>query len=127
LAIVISFLEIWVVFRHVLDTKLTQLTSKLKDHHNDSYAIIIFGLVTSVVIMLTAVGDTTIQYLLYQILTRGTVGYAIATVFTVIFAKIFGMKSMDELRYWVNEKDNNSYAIIISGILIVSMILSMNA
>lgn len=127
LAVVISFLEIWVVFKHVLDTKLSELKVKLKEHHNDSYAYIIFGLVTSVVVMLAAVGDATPQYFLYQILTRGTVGFAIATVFTVIFAKVFGMKNMDEFRYWINEKDNNSYAIIVAGISIVSMVLSMNA
>ncbi len=127
LAIVISFLEVWVVFKHVLDTKISDLLDKLRLHHNDSYAIILVGLITSVSIMIASVGDTSVQYLLYQILTRGSLGFAIATIFTVIFAKILGMNSMDELRFWIDEKANNSYVIIIVGVLIVSTILSMNA
>lgn len=126
LAIVISFLEVWVVFKHVLDTKLSNILDKLKIHYNDSYAIILVGLITSVAIMIASVGDSSVQYLMYQILTRGSIGFAVATIFTVIFAKILGMNSMDELRFWIDEKANNSFVIIIVGVLIVSTILSMN-
>ncbi len=127
LATIIAFIQAYVVFTHILDTPLKLLRGKFEKSRNDSHAYILVGVIGSVTIALAMAGGANIAQYIYQLCTRVAIGYAITTIGTVLVARFFGVKSMDQFRDWIDTEDNDSFAILVVGVMIFSMVLAMSA
>lgn len=125
LAIVISLVMSLIFFKICLKP-----SGSLKDYfiseNNDSHAFLIVGIVASVIIALFSVKGISFHQYLYNLCIKMPIGYLISTIVAVVFARLFGVKNMEDFRNWMETKNNDSYAIIVSGILVLSMILTMS-
>ncbi len=127
LVIAITLVQAYVVFTHVLDTPLTELRQKFNKSRNDSHAYVLVGIIGGAVVALTMARGVNLNQYVYQLCTRAAVGYGIATIAAGLTAGCFGVKSMDDFRDWIDTEDNDSYAILLSGVLVLSMVLAMSA
>ncbi len=120
---IISFFLVWVFFSAVLDTPLRNLKKKFREGGNDSHAIITVGIILSVAWMVASSGGQSLWQHLYHICTRGSLAYAISVFVTVIMARIWGVKTMDQFRDHVESIYNDSYSILVAAVLVISMIV----
>jgi hypothetical protein len=123
---VITLLLSWIVFYHVLDTPLDQLRKKFREDKVNAYGFLMVGILGTVVVMLVGAQGATFNEYLFGLLTRGTVGLGIATLLTIIVARIFGCRSMDGFRDSINT-GNDVDAILVSGALVIGMFFAMYA
>ena len=116
----------YITFTHVLDTPLKQLKAKFEKSRNDSHAIVLIGLAILAYILITAVKGVGFTQYLYIVMTRGALGEIVGDVITILVARFcFGIHSMDEFRDWVDAEDNNSHAILVMGIKIISLAVAL--
>jgi hypothetical protein len=125
--VVFSIIQSWLFFRFVLQVhSLGELKEKFRASHNDSHAWLLLGIAGSAVAIFTMSGGFNAHQYLYCFLTKGPIGYVIAFGLTAIISRIFGVKSMADFKSWVETEDNDSYSILVVGILILSMVLAMS-
>ncbi|MDD4937627.1 MAG: hypothetical protein PHX34_01195 [Candidatus Shapirobacteria bacterium] len=113
-------------FRFILGIPFSSLKEKLKESHNDSHTIIISGIAISLAIAFLMAGGINLRQYLYQICTKGIIGYLVAIIITLIMTRMAGVKSVGEFRDLVNTPSNDSHAILISSILTASLLISMS-
>lgn len=127
LVTIIAFVQAYFIFTNVLGTPLCQLRGKFEKSRNDSHAYIVVGILGSAAAALTMAGGANLAQYAYQTCTRVAIGYAIATLGVILAARFFGVKTMDQFRDWIDMEDNDSYAILVAGIMVISMVLAMSA
>lgn len=113
-------------FKFILGIHFSSLKEKLKENHNDSHAIIISGIAISLAIAFLMAGGDNLRQYLYQLCTKGAIGYFTATIITLVMTRLAGVKSVGEFRNWINTSNNDSHAILISSILVASLLISMS-
>lgn len=125
LAIVLTLIQSSLFLKFCLNIPLSDLKQRFQISRNDSHAYFIVGIAGSVVASLILARGVNIHQYLYCLCTKMPVGYFISVIITAAVARSFGVKSTSEFRQWVDQEDNDSYAILISGILVLSMVLAM--
>ena len=115
----------WVIFYHVLDTTFAELREYLEQVHNDSHAIIAGAIILAGGLIIGLSQGVTVNAFAYTVLTKGSVGVAIATIFTIVGAWRFGVRSMDGFRDWIGAESNDSHAILVSSMWLAIIILAM--
>ena len=121
----IALFQTYLLFTHVLDAPLSRLKERFARSHNDSHAYLLVGIVGAGIAAVTMSNGASLAEYFYQLCTRAAIGYAVATILTIFLARLFGVRSMDEFRDWIDAEDNDSYAILVSGTMIGSMALAM--
>lgn len=121
----LGMLLAWVVFFNVLDTPLEDLRRKFEESHNDSHAIMLGGILGACAIMLIGAGGQSLREYLFAVLMQGSLAMAVATIMTICVARLFGVRSMDQFRDWIQTEDNDSYAVIVVAIWLASLALAM--
>lgn len=126
LFVIVGGVQSWLLFHHVLDTPITMLRGRFEKSRNDSHSWLLLGIFATVAIALVFAGGQTFDVYLYQLMTRAAVGYALATLAVVLVAIVFGARSMDDFRDWIDTEDNDSYAMLVAGTMILVMFLAMS-
>jgi hypothetical protein len=121
----ITFVFAYAVFTHVLDTPLRQLGSKFRKPQNDSHAIVLLGLAAKAVLLIAMIEGQSFDQYLYLVMTQGSVGELMATVVTLGIARFFGIRSMDEFRDKVEEKDNDTFTMLVVGFNVLTFSLAL--
>lgn len=121
----IVLVKAYLVFTHVLDTPFSLLGSKFRKPRNDSHAIVLVGLITEAVLLVIMVSASGFDQFLYFIMTRGALGEIVGTMATLVIARIFGVRSMDDFRDEVEKEDNDTFATLVVGVKIATFALAL--
>jgi hypothetical protein len=125
LAVVLTLIQSFLFLKLCLGIPVSGIKKRFEESHNDSHAYLIGGIAASVAVALVFSSGVNLHQYLYSLCIKAPVGYLFAVLATTVVARIFGVKSMQEFRNWINTPDNDSYAILVSVIMVVSMILAM--
>lgn len=127
LAVILAIIQSLFLLKLGLGFSASAIKKQFQEEHNDSMAYLIVGLAGSAVIAIALATGSNIHQYLYVFCTKVPVGYLIASIITTIITRISGVKSIQEFRSWIDAKSNDSHAILVAGILVMSMFLAMNA
>ena len=123
---IIITLIMWLLFFKIGLGSFRSLKDYFVLSNNDSHSYLFIGIAATVVVALFSVKGVNIHQYLYNLCIKMPIGYLISTVITVIFARLFGIKTIEGFRSWMDAKYNDSYAIVIAGIFVLSMLLAMS-
>ena len=126
LAIAITLTQSFIFLRYCLDIRVLRLKDRFQASNNDSHAFLIIGIAASVVTALFSVKGANLHQYLYNLCIKMPIGYLVSVVITIVVSRLFGVKNIERFRAWIDTKDNDSYAILVAGILVLSMILAMS-
>lgn len=116
-----------IVFSVVLDTPIRDLWVWLNAPRNDSHAIVLAGMAGVVSIAMLAAQGVTLQQFAFTVMTKGAIGLFLGILATTAGAWFIGVRSMDNFRARLVEKDNNSHVIVVMAILNIAMAFAMLA
>jgi hypothetical protein len=125
LAVGLTLIQSFLFLKLCLGIRASEIKKRFEESHNDSHAYLIGGVAISVVIALAMSNGANLPQYLYNLCTKAPVGFILSVLFTTLFARIFGVKSMQAFHNWIDTPDNDSYAILVSVIMVASMILAM--
>ena len=123
---VILFLVMWFLFFKIGLRSSRSLKDYFVSNNNDSHVWLFIGIAATVVIAVLSVKGINIQQYLYNLCIKMPVGYFISTIITLVVARLSGLKTIENFRIWMDAKDNDSFAILVVGILVLSMFLTMS-
>lgn len=124
--IVTSLMSV-ITFGLVLDTSLRELWRWFSTPRNDSHAIVLAGIGGVVAIAMLAAQGVTLQQYAFTVMTKGSLGVFLGILVTSVGAWLIGVRSMDDFRMRLVEKDNNSHVLVVMTVLNGAMAFAMLA
>lgn len=124
-----------ITFENVMDTPLLRwpwvrkdaitLGQQLRAVRNNSHMIILAGILLSGWQVATVLDASTPDMFIFAVLTRGAIGEMIGDIVTFIIAYFSGIRGLDQFKGWMDQKDNDSHAILIATIKFVAVGLAL--